>query len=550
VATKHEGGRMRRRGKHHSCGKERESQRAHECCASRRGTATALAPQTSSGATRQPETGPVDTADSVSTIVLEGGSFWMAEEEATRTHNGSAELGLPRGHGEDPSPQVHAQTVAAEPDPILTVEDTLDVVAHTQTVVVEPDAIQDELDTLKEVAHAQTVDAEPDWLSRGEPTPNPDTPVHLAGMGHEVLMGANEDKPVDWLLEEMEEGETAGKTASVEGDKGPRVKLQEPGVSHLTMLEERELLTSFLPPLPITSEAARTQRLPVVNTGTPAIPDIEGSADLPPLHDPPPPPDEATEPPDKDPPEQIRAPADARGLTESPWGEASRRATWHNGQSQTCGPEGKEPLTEVLKEEALQRMMWQVGQTSAHGKTPIGEAHGRPPDLPDPKACVHVHQARRPVPDKGACARPEPWPSAGGENEDSDAYTRASVLLEGEQNMILPSVKSEQYAAPCTPLPVDPLPPETLTREIPRGEGIAPIRRAADERHFEPLKPPDLVIEDLGEAGGVQPASGDAPGVSEGSECLRLASAVAMPMPRLPNPRSLRRTKQGECHRP
>jgi hypothetical protein len=196
---------------------------------------------------------------------------------------------------------------------------------------------------------------------------------------------------------------------------------------------------------------------------------------------------------------------------ESPWGEA----TWHNGQSQTRRPEGKEPLTEVLKEEALQRAMWQVGQTSAHGKTPIGEAHGCPPDLPNLKACVHVHQAQRPVPDEGACVRPELWPSVGGENEDLDTYTRASVLLEGEQNMILPSVKSEQYAAPCTPLPVDPLLPETLTREIPCGEGITPIRRAANERHFEPLKPPDLVIEDLGKAGGVLSALSDAPGVPE-----------------------------------
>jgi hypothetical protein len=41
------------------------------------------------------------------------------------------------------------------------------------------------------------------------------------------------------------------------------------------------------------------------------------------------------------------------------------------------------------------------------------------------------------------------------------------------------------------------------------------------------LKLPDLVIKDLGEAGGVQPALGNAPGVSEGSESLRLASAVA-----------------------
>jgi hypothetical protein len=560
VATKHEGRRTRRRGKCHSCGKERESQRAHECCTSRRGMATALAPQTSSGATRQPKAGPVDTADSVSTIVLEGGSFWMAEEEATRAHDGSAELGLPRGHGEDPSPQVHAQIVAAEPDPILSEEDTFDVVAHTQTVVVEPDAILDGLDALKdvahaqlvsvepdlqvgepetpkEVAHAQMVDAEPDWILWGKPgTPNKDAPVHLAGTEHkdEILMGARDDEPDDWLLQEMEEEGAAEKTTSIEGDNDPRIKLQKSGVSHLASQEGIKSLTFSSSPLPITSEAVRTQRLPVVDTGTPAIPETEGSADLPPLHDPPP-------LPDKVPPEQIRAPADARGLVESPWGEVSQRTTWHNGQSQTRGPEGKEPPTETARGEALQHAMWQVGQTSVQGVTPLGEAHGCPPNLPDPyprgsatlehvivdpKACARVYEAWRPVPDKCTCARPEPWPGTGGENEDSDAYTRASVLLEGEQNMILPSVRSEQYATPCTPLPVDPLPPETLTRETLHGEGAAPVRRAADEHHLAPLKPPDLVIEDLGEAGGVLPAVSDAHGLPESPKRLGLVRAA------------------------
>jgi hypothetical protein len=95
--------------------------------------------------------------------------------------------------------------------------------------------------------------------------------------------------------------------------------------------------------------------------------------------------------------------------------------------------------------------------------------------------------------------------------------------------MILPSVKSEQYAAPCTPLPVDPLLPETLMREILRGEGIAPIRRAANERHFEPLKLPDLVIEDLGEAGGVLSALSDASGVPERLGLVRAAVGMHEP---------------------
>ena len=47
----------------------------------------------------------------------------MAEEEATHMHDGSAESGLPQGHGKDSSTQVHAQTVGMEPNPILSKED-------------------------------------------------------------------------------------------------------------------------------------------------------------------------------------------------------------------------------------------------------------------------------------------------------------------------------------------------------------------------------------------------------------------------------------------
>jgi len=141
------------------------------------------------------------------------------------------------------------QIVATEPDPILTKEEDLKEVAHTQLVSVEPDLLVAELDAPKGVAHAQmvnsepdwkwrgkpdtlkvahvqTVDAELDWISRGEPgTPNADAPVHLAGTEHEILMGMKADKPNDWLLQEMEEGGAAGKTASVGGDKDPHVEL-------------------------------------------------------------------------------------------------------------------------------------------------------------------------------------------------------------------------------------------------------------------------------------------------------------------------------------
>jgi len=223
--------------------------------------------------------------------------------------------------------------------------------AHMQLVSTELDLQVGKPDALK-VAHAHMVDAEPDSISWGKPgTPHTDTPVHLAGTEHEVLMGANENKPDEWLLQEMEEEEATMKTASIGGDNDPCVKLQKSGVSHLAIQEGIESLTFSLPPPSTTSEAVRTQRSPVVNTGTPAIPATEGSADLElPQY-------KAAESPDKDPPEQIRAPADARGLTESPWGKALRRTTWHSGLSQTHRPKGKEPLTEV---------------------------HGHPPNIPVP----------------------------------------------------------------------------------------------------------------------------------------------------------------------
>jgi len=115
-------------------------------------------------------------------------------------------------------------------------------------------------------------------------------------------------------------------------------------VSQLDTLKTNECLTFSLSPSATMSEAARMQRSPVVNLGTPAIPETENRADLEPLLHDPPPPDEAADLPDKNPSEQSRAPADARGLTELPRGEALRRA------------------------------IWQVSQISAHG---------RPPDHPD-----------------------------------------------------------------------------------------------------------------------------------------------------------------------
>jgi hypothetical protein len=267
----------------------------------------------------------------------------------------------------------------------------------------------------------------------------------------------------------MEEGEAAEETARVEGEKGPHVELQSPGVSQLTMLKKNKFLT-FPPSQSPTSEAAWMQRSLVVNTETLATPETEESgADFESPPQDPPPPDEAAEPPDKDLPKQIQGPTVEGEQLELLRGEAPQCASWHISQMQARAPEGKQPL---------------------------GTVHGRLPDLPDPysrgstipelatfvpKAPVRAYQAWRPVPDEGACARPDPWPSLGIATADSDAYTKASVLLEGEQESSLPFEGSEQYAVPCTPqnlssspLTLD-LPLETLARAATYSERAAPV---------------------------------------------------------------------------
>jgi hypothetical protein len=146
-----------------------------------------------------------------------------------------------------------------ELDPFLGEEGALDVIAHTQTIVVELDTNVDEEDDLKdvayvqlvsveldlqvgkpetpkEVAYVQMVNIEPDWILWGKPgTPNEDAPVHLAGTKHKFLMGMRDDKPDDWLLQEMEEEWAAKKTTSVKGDNNPCIELKKSGVSHLAL---------------------------------------------------------------------------------------------------------------------------------------------------------------------------------------------------------------------------------------------------------------------------------------------------------------------------
>jgi len=143
---------------------------------------------------------------------------------------------------------------------------------------------------------------------------------------------------------------------------------------------------------------------------------------------------------------------------------------------------------------------WALG-----GNKSSGEVHGYPLDLLDPyfedpsegEPNIAVSKAQRPAFDKRARARTDLLPGPGAAAVDLDAYTRASVLLEGEQNTKLPCLGCEQYAAPCAPqppsfLPSPILPPssDTRARGITPGEGAAPVRRAADPR-LEALKPPN-----------------------------------------------------------
>ena len=127
------------------------------------------------------------------------------------------------------------------------------------------------------------------------------------------------------------------------------------------------------------------QHAPVVNTGTPAIPESTGRAytALPPLDTPPP--EKVAKPPDHGLPAQIRAPVNAEGPLESLQGEASQHAMQHTSQASVCAlliPPDSYTRSSIVLEL----------------------------DVEDLKAHVCTFQARRPVSDEGACARPVLWP--------------------------------------------------------------------------------------------------------------------------------------------
>ena len=102
----------------------------------------------------------------------------------------------------------------------------------------------------------------------------------------------------------------------------------------------------------------------------------------------------------------------------------------------------------------------------------------------DSKAPVHTQQAWRPVTDEVTHACPGPCPNLGIITTDLDVYTKASVLLKGEQNYALPFEGSKQHAIPCTPQPFS--------------LSLVPL---------EPLKLPNCDAEDPEKSGGAWEAA-------------------------------------------
>ena len=517
VTTGRGGGQQRRRkGKSHTCGEE--GHRAHDCCTPKEGPATAPAAEEPSGATEQPKTSP---ADAIHTADLEGEDCSVAKEGITHAQIVVAEVDLSQWHTQDPVPKVHTQTIGAETEAIPgkpgAIErqpgdwnaNTPKGVAHAELDSTPGEETIRNANTPEGVAHTEL-----DFMSGEVVNPKTDARVHLEGAGPDVLV----DEEDDQLLEVEENGATR-KTASVEGDMDPRVELQMPGVSYLATQENARSFTLSPPPPPppTTSEAASMQRSPAVNAGTLAIPEPNHSANLEPQPHNTPPPDEGMKTSTDHPPQQIRVPTDAGGLLESLRGEQTR-----------C-------------------TMGQMGPTPAHaleGKPLIGEAHSRPPDLPDPqtqgsivwepesinsKTRVHTTQVRRPILDEGARVHPDPWPSLGVVTINLDVCSWSASQLEGEQNIHIPCVGSELHAAPSAPQTstFSPFPPDAPTHENPPEEGAATERRATDYRHPEPWKPPDAQAEDLQEAGGVPSVPGNSPAFPENIDPFGLAGVVA-----------------------
>ena len=166
------------------------------------------------------------------------------------------------------------QTIGTEPEAVLGKPRAIEEGAHIYDDHVELDLKEGQpgnpnMNTPEGVTHAG-LDSMP-----GEVDPITNMPVHIKGMGPEVLI----EEEDDCLLEVEKDGAT-GKAASVEGDVSPHVKLQGPGVSCLATQENARSLTLPSPMPPTTPEAASMQHSLAANTGMPDISVPDHSADL------------------------------------------------------------------------------------------------------------------------------------------------------------------------------------------------------------------------------------------------------------------------------
>ena len=92
-------------------------------------------------------------------------------------------------------------------------------------------------------------------------------------------------------------------------------------------------------------------------------------------------------------------------------------------------------------------------------------------------------EAQRPVLHRSVAnvgAHIDLWPDPGTIYTDPDVYIEVSTLLEGEQQLILPSADSEQAVAlqvfSFSSFPLALPPPETLERDLKPNEGAEPER--------------------------------------------------------------------------
>ena len=127
------------------------------------------------------------------------------------------------------------------------------------------------LNTPEGVAHP-----EPDLTPGEDANSNANVPMHSDGVGLDLLMEEEDDRSL-----KVEEEEIAGNDASVERDMGPRIELQNPGVSPLATHEDAgsSPSPSSSSSSPLTPEAASTQCSLVVNPGTSATPDSDSDDD-------------------------------------------------------------------------------------------------------------------------------------------------------------------------------------------------------------------------------------------------------------------------------